>query len=46
MLHKPAPCLTTLRALLSGHALDLAAIRVQLLLRKANFNPAQLRWPT
>jgi hypothetical protein len=36
--------LTTLRAQLAGHALMLAAIRVQLAL-KANFNPAQLRVP-
>lgn len=38
-----SPSLTTLRAQLEGHAFMLAAIRLQLLLRKANFNPGQLR---
>ena len=38
-----APHLAALRAELAGHAVMLAAIRLQLLLRKANFNPAQLR---
>lgn len=45
MHHDPSPSLTTLRAQLAGHALELAAIRLQLLLRKANFNPGQLRIP-
>jgi hypothetical protein len=43
MLHNHTPSLTALRATLAGHAVMLAAIRLQLLLRKANFNPAQLR---
>ena len=43
MPHHLSPCLAALRAELAGHAVMLAAIRLQLLLRKANFNPAQLR---
>jgi hypothetical protein len=43
MLHDPSRSLTALRARLAGHAFDLAAVRVQLLLGKANFNPAPLR---
>ena len=44
MLHDPSPSLTALRTRLAGHALDLAAMRLQVLI-KANFNPAQLRTP-
>ena len=44
MHHDPSPSLITLRAQLAGHAFDLAAIRLQLVL-KANFNPGQLRLP-
>ena len=43
MHHHRPPSLTALRAELAGHAVMLAAIRLQLLLRKANFNPGQLR---
>ena len=43
MHHHRPPHLAALRAQLAGHAVMLAAIRLQLLLRKANFNPAQLR---
>lgn len=35
--------LVVLRARLAGHAFELAAVRLQLLLRKANFNPGQVR---
>ena len=45
MHHDPSPSLITLRAQLAGHALELAAVRLQHLLRKANFNPGQLRLP-
>ena len=45
MPHNHSPLLTALRARLASHAFDLAAVRVQLLLRKANFNPAQPRVP-
>jgi hypothetical protein len=45
MLHGRTSQITTLRAQLTGHAFELAAIRLQLLL-KANFNPGQLRIPT
>lgn len=37
--------IVALRARLASHALDLAAIRLESLLQKANFNPAQLRIP-
>lgn len=37
------PELVALRAQLAGYAFELAAIRLQLLPRKANFNPGQLR---
>jgi len=37
--------LISVRALLAGHALDLAAIRLRLLLRKTGFNPDQPRLP-
>jgi hypothetical protein len=37
------PHLVTLRAQLAGLAFELAAIKLKLLLRKANFNPGQLR---
>jgi hypothetical protein len=45
MSQRPLPFPIGLRAKLAGYALELAAIRLQLLLRKANFNPAQLRIP-
>jgi hypothetical protein len=41
----PSPDVIGLRAELAGHAFELVALRLQLLLRKANFNPAQLRIP-
>ena len=43
MLHDHSPNLIGLRARLAGHAFELAAIRLQLLLRKAGFNPDQPR---
>jgi hypothetical protein len=45
MLLDSSASLTTLRARLAGYALDLAGIRLQLLLRKAGFNPDQPRVP-
>jgi hypothetical protein len=45
MHHDRSPSLITLRAQLAAHAFDLAALRLQLLLRKASFNPGQLRIP-
>lgn len=44
MHHDPLRSLVTLRAKLASYALDLAAMRLQVLL-KANFNPAQPRVP-
>lgn len=43
MLHDRSSQLTVLHARLAGYAVELAAIRLQLLLRKANFNPGQPR---
>ena len=44
MQNDPLSTLVTLRAKLTSYALDLAAMRLQVLI-KANFNPAQLRTP-
>ena len=45
MVHHNVPHVAGLRAELACNAFALAAIRLELLLRKANFNPSQLRIP-